>query len=234
MKKIFFLFVAALTTVSTFSQKTSDSSKLIRGVYRTEEEAANNSPSITSGFRFSPQFGVIEPNDTVRFCDNIRLRDTTINRKKIFGFSDGKDIYVRIIEYEENGGGLISTLLNPLFYHRFYKLNYVGKYSFIRIMPARRMSITDKEGKTEKVNVSNLQKDPFSSIDDVWYFDKKGVFRKATEQAFYFILKDDKDLSKAFAAERHKTAAVYVRYLTKLNERHKFLKEISSLSPDHL
>gem|GEM_PF-5314688 len=87
-------------------------------------------------------------------------------------------------------------------------------------MPAKEMKVKTKDG-IRTVRVSNQQGNPFFNIDDVWYFDKKGVFRKATEQAFFFLLKDDKDLSKKFSSERHKTSATYVRYLIEMNERYK-------------
>ena len=219
-KHLFVLFVLIiLIDINTFSQINNKNEKLKVGIYKTEKEAATNSPSVTADFRCTPLKGMIEPNDSIGFCDCIQLDDSTINRKRIFGFSNGKDIYVRIIEYEKTG--LITTLLDPFFYHRFYKMDYIGKFSFIRIKPAKRMKVSTVEGKTVKDDVSNMQKDPLFTIDDVWYFDKKYVLRKATEQAFYFVLKDDKDLYKEFGAERHKNAALYVKYLIILNERYK-------------
>ena len=221
LKQLFQLFfLILLINSSTFSQ-INKGEKLKIGIYKTEKEAATNSPSITTDFRCTPFKGMIEPNDSIWFCDCIQLDDSTINRKRIFGFSNGRDIYVRITEYEKDGGGLILTILNPFFYHRFYKLDYVGKFSFIRIKPAKRMKVITEEGKTVKVDVSNMQKDPLFTIDDVWYFDKKYVLRKATEQAFYFVLKDDRDLSKAFAREKPKNADTYIKYLMLLNERYK-------------
>ena len=201
----------------SFSQ-VDDANVLKKGIYLTEKEAAKNSPSKTSSFTFTPQYGIIDGRDTVEFCDYLNLNDSTIKRKKIFGFSNGEDIYVRIIEYEETG--LITSLLNNLFYHRFFKLNYVGRFSFIKIKPTKKMIVKYKDGE-HKINISNLPNDPFFTIEDVWYFDKKGVLRKATEQAFYFLLKDDKDLSKKFAAERHKTSTTYVKYLIEMNDRYK-------------
>gem|GEM_PF-6414503 len=110
IKQIGLLSFLLLFSKGIYSQ-VDNAHSLKEGIYVTEKEAATNSPSITSFFNFDPQFGIIDGKDTVRFCDYIKLNEPTVTSKKIFGFSNGEDIYLRIKEYETDKGGKTNSII---------------------------------------------------------------------------------------------------------------------------
>lgn len=203
---LLFLFVI---THNSFSQKNGDTSILIKGFYVSEKEAGKKSPSIRKSFTYKLQSGVQKDGDSIWFTNDYKFDDTSMCHCKYFGFCDGNDVFVRILDYED----MFSA-------KRYYKLKYPSKFSFICINPTN-MIVSASNNKKIKVRILPFGSSSLFLPKAVWYFDKKGIFREATEQAFFFMLKGDKDLSKAFGAERYKNAATYVKYLTLLNERYK-------------
>ncbi len=124
MNKIVRLLTLLLVTLSfsttALSQDNIDTSTLKIGIYKTEEEVLNNNPSILQPFSLL--------SDTARngaiyfYSEGYVFNDSSKPIKKVFGFCDGKHVYVRIFEYEN----LFST-------HKFYRLNHLGKFPFVVI-----------------------------------------------------------------------------------------------------
>jgi len=208
LKQLVILLIFLFFSKKLISQQKSDSVILKKGIYKTKEELLNNTPSILNPFSFT-LFSVASKNGTINYYTiGYQFDDTSKPQKKVFGFCDGNDVYVRIIEYEKG--------FNE---HKFYRLTHLGKFPFITLnhttialpfyntMPMFALGVAAYTATSPQI--------------EVWYFNKKGVFSKATEQAFYFLLKEDKDLYKEFGSENHYNSNVYIKYLLKMNERYK-------------
>lgn len=54
------------------------------------------------------------------------------------------------------------------------------------------------------------------------YLNQKGQLVEATRQSFWFLLKNDQGLLKAFYAEKIINRETFIKYLYKMNERYPF------------
>lgn len=207
LKQLVVLLIFLFFSKNLISQEKSDSVVLKRGIYKTKEELLNNTPSILTPFSFT-LFSVASKNgDLNYYTKGYQFDDSSKPQKKVFGFCDGNNVYVRIKEYEKG--------FNE---HKFYRLNHLGKFPFIALSHT---TIVIPFYNTMPILALGVAAYTASSPQtEVWYFNKKGVLRIATEQAFYFLLEEDKDLYKEFVSEKHKNSNEYIKYLLKMNERY--------------
>ena len=211
LNKIIVLFAILFISTTANSQITIDSLILKRGIYKTKEELLKNSPSILNPFSFTILSDTSSNGAIDFYSKGYNFNDSSKPINKVFGFCDGKYMYVRIYEYE--------NLISP---HKFYRLNQLGKFPFVSIRKSVTHLLYLPLGLMPIVTIGLAAETALNPQTDVWYFNKKGTFRLATEQSIFFLLKDDKDLTKQMGAERYKNSNILIKYLKLMNERYKW------------
>ena len=157
---------------------------------------------------------VVVPNyfkDSVIINFSLKYANTTIKYKHLFGFFDGKDMFINDKEF-----GIRRNLFD--FSQKFLKLNYVGRYPFL-VVDIKRIYLG---GGLSGLLVGAA--DAFASPpkEEVWYFNKNGRSLKATTQSVGFLVSKDKDFTKEFNSEKPLNNNAFIKYIIKMNKRYPY------------
>ncbi|MBC7587390.1 MAG: hypothetical protein H7178_03440 [Chitinophagaceae bacterium] len=170
------------------------------GIYKTYEEFITNSPGVQKPLKMVNSFDIDpETKDTSQIKMTYEFLDSSKKIKKMWGLCDGKSVYMKVKRQ-----GLIS-------------ISFIGKYSF---------AIFDE--------VNNVEFNPLfndvliSAVDallspkrkEIFYFNEKGNFMRATNQAIGWLIRKEIDLFAEFNGEKKFTLDTYRKYLEVMNKRH--------------
>jgi len=113
MKNIAALIICSFLFLQCYAQ--ADTTLVLRkGLYKSYAEYLQNAPSVTDDFIVFAT--ATEKHDTTIKIYDYALTDSTKEAGKLWGFCDGKDVYIRHIQ------GFAGR--------RFWKLDYTGKYPY--------------------------------------------------------------------------------------------------------
>ena len=178
------------------------------GIYQTEWQFIHNSPSILEPFSFKPFKAYSSYDDTVWVTFGYHFDDLSEENRDVYGFSDGKETYIRLKEYEK-----VSDR------HRtYFRVVRIGKYPFVSVLYNNKMnwSFTPEIGSLVMTGVNNLYADDKVRL---YYFDMKGKWL-VTRKEILYLLKNEPDLLKEFKDEKELDNKTFKKYLLKLNERY--------------
>ncbi len=209
------LFLQLFACIYLLAQDTSRSigypQYLVSGIYRNEKEFIDNNPFIKASAIVTPKYKTNSKNDTTNITYeakffNANFSDSAKQIRNSFGFCDGKNRFI-----EKDGA--------------YYMIKNFGKYPyFYEDSP---FAFTLINGNPFIMVTSILVSTTSNLITPkvLVYFNKKGILRNATEQSIGFLLKQDKDLEKAFYKERPMNNNVFLKYLDKMNQRYYYLPQ---------
>lgn len=209
------IFFQLFAYICLFAQDTSKTigypQYLVSGIYRNEKEFIDNNPSIKVKAIVTPKYKTNNKNDTTSITYeakffNANFNDSAKQMRNSFGFCDGKNRFI-----ERDGA--------------YYIIKGFGKYPyFYEDSP---FAFTFIDGNPLIMVTSILVSTTSNLITPkvLVYYNKKGILRNATEQSIGFLLKQDKDLEKAFYKERPMNNNVFRKYLDKMNQRYYYLPQ---------
>lgn len=219
MKNWLLLLALTYFAHNCFSQDSlsANTPKLPKGIYLTVQQYFKREPAIYLPFRIVPNYCLVSNKksgltDTVALGFDFIFFDTSISKPtQIFCFSDGEEMYM----FCETG---------------FYKTEHAGKYPFVTattfeepvsvfalmlggLNPAALIAssvVTIVENTVPRTKIKRK----------IFFYNKKSQLVLANNQSIQWLLKDDKDLSKAFFNLRNHDLSTYQEFLVRMNDRY--------------
>lgn len=219
MKQFALLFILSSWGQSVFCQDTltplATRIKLKVGLYKNWDEFINNSPSMLNPFVVEPYYSQM---DTTRDASlqifKYRFTDSTVRNKRVFGFFDGKEMFISI-EFNDD---LFKELRQ-----KFYKVDRIGKFPFLTVRnKISSLVSTDLLRGAVGALVSAANDNKVHLTNEIWYCNSKGRVLQATSQSIGYLLRNDKDFHIDFEKERKPGNAAFLKYLMKMNERYPY------------
>lgn len=199
-KGFFFLPVLIVYIINVSGQyKVGDNTVQVLkiGLYRTEKEFLRKEPSVVKSFKIIPVYR-FSKKDTIITAYTYQFLDSSSPLRNYYGLFDGKNMYLR----RE--------------FNNLCKFDCLGKYSFITLRKSRNLAFHN----LLSLGISAADKLMAGVNEEVWYYNKKGIFLLATKQAMFFLLRDEEDLKRCFIEEKVYTNDVFRKYLFIMNQRY--------------
>ena len=223
MKRVFLLHIFlglysfGFSQDSTSSIERSSKRHLKAGLYYQPAAFWAGTPTLEIPFDIVPNY-VIFSNDAHTISDTVLLGvmyrplDTSLKTARyIFGFCDGKDMYIR------HGEG-------------YFKMGCIGRYASAIVqeyVPPKAYQGVLFVGSPLSLLVSaagnavayGLHKKKATIKTTMYFFDREERFVEATPEKMRWFLEPDRDLSKAFFKRRH-TFEVFDEFLVQMSDRY--------------
>lgn len=206
MKNLTLLALLALSTFAIgqdliYQQKT----KLKKGIYKTYEEFRANSPSIPLNVEYketSLGYGFLNANGLIYFGKLQAKRLQRKNLTQVYGFCNGKDIYINPRTPE---GSEVRRQ------NAFHKIVYLGQYSYFETIKYSTVynGISSSTTRSLSRNIISL---------------RSGNVYELTKESLRKMLQSDLDLLEEFENEKHKKS-VLVSYLIKYDKLHSTINQ---------
>lgn len=217
MKNLFFILIKILVCLNIFAQDTAALKRfsLPRGIYYSSKTFFEKKPDIDKPFEVLVNNGSGSGNGLADHGYSFKVDDSIKITQDVFGFYDGKDMYIRVDNgVRRNGPGIYTVDVIKI--DEFFKLSGLGRFPYIFIKSAsffkqqHRIAIET----TDTAFLTNINR------IELYYFSRKRQLIKATPDGIGFLLKGDKDLYESYGNEPRKSTEVLRKYLDKLNERY--------------
>ena len=197
MKKIILYSFLLGVTLITHGQRIITSDTIYKaGIYRTFQEFKYNNPSIGLNYKTSTNstgYGFLNAGGRVTFYQIVIDRKTGKSIGNVFGFCDGKNIYIN-----EN-----NPVLGPK--AEFSKIEYLGKYCYF-------------ESLYSQAFYNGVSSSTSASLDEKIIYINTGEVISLSKNKIQEIIADDKELSDMFNNESQKNKK-FKEYIIKYLER---------------
>jgi hypothetical protein len=197
MKKIILYSFLLGVTLITHGQRIITSDTIYKaGIYRTFQEFKYNNPSIGLNYKTSTTssgYGFLNAGGRVTFYRIDIDRKTGKSIGNVFGFCDGKNIYIN-----EN-----NPVLGPK--AEFSKIEYLGKYCYF-------------ESLYSQAFYNGVSSSTSASLDEKIIYINTGEVISLSKNKIQEIIADDKELSDMFNNESQKNKK-FKEYIIKYLER---------------